>query len=114
MIADLIQPSLQGQIRAFGAPYLFGSSDDKRLLIVQSPPMAIGPEYAARKGISFGMHGALSDSAREWVRIVLKSKPKPRATHSVLDMPPLDLGELLHPTSEDGDLLSEMLDDTRF
>jgi len=116
MIAHAIQPSVRRQVQAFGGRNLFDSSADRRLLILQAPPMAIGPEYAARKGISFGMRATLADSARDWVCIVLKTRPKPksRITRSILDLPPLDLGEVLHPISEDAELLSEMLDDTRF
>ena len=33
---------------------------------------------------------------------------------SALDLPPLRLGEVLHPLSAEDDLLGEMLDDTRF
>lgn len=112
MNMDVIQPSLKRRVQAFGAPELFDPAPDKRLLVLQMPPMALGPEFAARKVQPFGSAGALVDSARDWVRLVLKSKSPKR--DSVFDLPPLDLGQVLHPLSEDDDLLSEMLDDARF
>ena len=47
------------------------------------------------------------------VRIVRKRKLKPRR-ESALDLPPLDLGDVLRPLTPDDDLLGEMLNDTRF
>ncbi len=116
MIAHAIQPSVRRPVEPFGGRNFFDSSADRRLLILQAAPIAIGPEYLARIGASFGTRATLADSARDWVRIVLKARPKPKSpiTRSILDLPPLDLGEVLHPISEDAELLSEMLDDTRF
>ena len=38
---------------------------------------------------------------------------KPKRQHSALDLPPLKLGKVLKPLSNEDDLLEEMLDDTR-
>lgn len=115
MTVDTVQPSLNRHLRMFGGGRLSAPSHDRRSVILQSPPMAIGPEYAQGWDVSLAAGGALADSAREWVRIVLKSKRnRASAKKSIMDLPPLDLGEVLYPVSGDEDLLNEMLDDTRF
>ncbi len=47
------------------------------------------------------------------VREVQRAKDKSN-TGSTLDLPPLKIGPMVRPLSPDDDLLSEMLDDTRF
>jgi hypothetical protein len=45
---------------------------------------------------------------REKVRVTVE--PLAAGGHSVLDIPPVDLGEMLRPPAQDGDVLGEMLE----
>jgi hypothetical protein len=54
------------------------------------------------------------DTARDWVKTVLKTIPSRKRSKSVFDLPPLDLGRVLYSGGVRDDLLEEMLDDTRF
>jgi hypothetical protein len=114
MIASFLQPSLDQQEPPFGGSSLLRQQPPSDRLLLQMPSTFpwLARQIPGRAPSS--TQPALVESAREWVKIVLKTSPTHKTHKSVFDMPPLNLGRVLRPVDAWDDLLQEMLDDTRF
>ena len=113
MITDIFQPSLKPREAVFGGAALRWPSPKGDVLLLERLSHSLaGGDF--RGGMLLKLQPALVDVSREWVAVVLKTSHKATKRKSVFDMPPLNLGRILHSADVRDDLLEDMLDDTRF